>query len=200
MESEEEYLTPPVRDDTLLEIMEGEAWVPPSRARSPTLPPLSAAEYYNQGWSNMDYLCCSKDRKSVGVQSDAALVELPLSSLEGLSSDPVSTPSENSSPIPIPPPVIAHANCLRTVLDLSMSKQHAVHSKGHIDEEHNGCCYIRRGFFDRLDWYAPSTKDAIRNWRKACQDAGMSCSDSSESESSGWRGCRLVDRILARRT
>jgi len=41
MESDEEYLTPPVRDDTLLEIMEGESWVPPSCARSPTPPPFT---------------------------------------------------------------------------------------------------------------------------------------------------------------
>jgi len=28
MESDEEYLTPPVRDETLQEILEGESWVP----------------------------------------------------------------------------------------------------------------------------------------------------------------------------
>jgi len=151
MESDEEYLTPPVRDDTLLEIMEGEAWVPPSRAHSPILPLSTATEYYDQGWSNMDYSCCAKDRKPVGVQTDATLVELPPSSSEGSSSDSMSTPRENASPIPIPPPIIARANRLHTVLDLSMSKQRAVHSKGHIDEEHNNRRYIRGGFFDGLD-------------------------------------------------
>jgi len=50
-----------------------------------------------------------------------------------------------------------------------------------------------------LDRYTPSTEDAIRNWRKARRDAGMSCSDSSESSSSGWSSHRLVDRISARR-
>jgi len=102
--SEEEYLTPPVRDDTLLEIMEGEVWVPPSRACTPTPPPLSTAEYYDQGWSTMDYSCCSKDRKPTGVQTDATLVKLPPSSSEGSSSNSVLTPQENASPIPIPPP------------------------------------------------------------------------------------------------
>jgi len=115
MTSDEEYLTPPVRDETLQEILEGESWVPPSHARSPTPPPSTAAEYYDQGWSNMDYSCCARDRESTGVQTDAALVELPPSSSEGSSSDSVSTPRENASPIPIPPPVIARANRLRTV-------------------------------------------------------------------------------------
>jgi len=151
VDSKEEYLTPPVRDDTLLEIMEGEVWVPPSCACSPTPPPPSAAEYYEQGWSTMDHSCCAKDRKPAGVQTDATLVELPPSSSEGSSSDSVLTPSENVSPIPIPPPVVACANHLRTVLDLSVSKQYAVHSKGHTDEEHNGRCYICWGFFDGLD-------------------------------------------------
>jgi len=199
MESDEEYLTPPVQDDTLLEIMEGEVWVPPSHARSPTPPPSSAAEYYDQGWSSMDYSCCAKNRKPVGVQTDATLVELPPSSSEGSSSDSVSTPWENASPIPIPPPVIACANRLRTVLDLSVSKQRAVRSKGRIDEEHNGRRYIRGGFFDGLDRYAPSTKDAVHNWRKARRNAGMSCSDSSESSGGGRSSHRLVDSISTRR-
>jgi len=200
MGSDEEYLTPPVRDETLQEILEGESWVPPSRAHSPTPPPSTAAEYYDQGWSNMDYSCCARDRESTGVQTDAALVELPPSSSEGSSSDSVSTPRENASPIPIPPPVIAHANRLRTVLDLSMSKQRAVRSKGRIDEELNGRRYIRGGFFDGLDRYAPGAEEAIRNWRRARREAGVSCSDSSESSSSGRRGRRLVDRISARRS
>ena len=165
---------------------------------SPPLPPLSAAGYYDQGWLNMDYSCCAKDRKSVGIQMDAVLVELPPSSLEGTSSNLVSTPQENTSPIPIPPPVVAHAQHLHMVLDLSMSKQCAVCSKGCIDEEHNGHRYIRGGFFDGLDQYAPSTEDAIRNWQRAHREAGISCSDSSESSSSGKRSCRLVDRISAR--
>jgi len=164
MGSDEEYLTPPVRDDTLLEIMEGEVWVPPSRVASPPLPLVTAAEYYDQGWSTTDYSCCSKDRKPAGVQTDASLVELPPNSLEGSSSNLVLTPRENASPIPIPPPVVACANRLHTVLDLSVSKQHAVHSKGHIDEEHNGRRYIRGGFFNGLDQYAPSMEDTIRNW------------------------------------
>jgi len=154
MTLDEEYLAPPVRDETLQEIMEGESWVPPSRVTSPPLPPLSAAEYYGDGWSSMDYSCCAKNRESTGVQMDAALVELPPSSSEGSSSDSVSTPWENASPIPIPPPVIARANCLRTVLDLSMSRQRAVRSKGRIDEEHNNHQYIHGGFFDGLDRYA----------------------------------------------
>ena len=107
----EEYFTPPVRDDTLREILEGESWVLPSAPHTPT-PPQSAAEYYDQGWSTMDHSCCSKNREPVGFQTDAALVELPLSSSEGSSSDPVLTPSENSSPIPIPPPIIARSNHL----------------------------------------------------------------------------------------
>jgi len=200
MESDEEYLTPPVQDDTLLEIMEGEAWVPPSCARTPTPPPPSATEYYNQGWSTMDYSCCSKDRKPAGVQTDTTLVELPPSSLEGSSSDLVLTPQENASPIPIPPPVLACASCLRTVLDLSVSKQCAVCSKGRIDEEHNGCRYIRGGFFNGLDQYAPSTVDSICNWQWARRDAGLSCSDSSESSSSGRSSHQLMDRISARHT
>jgi len=200
MTSDEEYLAPPVRDETLQEIMEGESWVPLSRVSSPPPPPLSAVEYYGDGWSSMDYSCCAKNRESTGVQTDAALVELPPSSSEGSSSDSVSTPRENASPIPIPPPVVARANRLRTVLDLSVSRQRAVRSKGRIDEEHNDRRYIRRGFFDGLDRYAPSTKDAIRNWRKARRDAGMSCSDSSESSSSGRSSRRFVDRISSRRT
>jgi len=199
MGSDEEYLTPPVQDETLQEIMEGEIWVPLSRVASPP-PPVSAAEYYNQGWSNMDYSCCAKDRELTGVQTDATLVEFPPSSLEGSSSDSVSIPQENTSPIPIPPPVVARSNRLRTVLDLSMSKQHAVHSKGCIDEEHNGCQYICRGFFDGLDRYAPGAEEAICNWRGAHWEAGISCSDLSESSNSGKRGHWLVDRISARRT
>jgi len=199
MGSDKEYLTPPVRDDTLLEIMEGEVWVPPSRVASPPPPPVTAAEYYDQGWSTMDYSCCSKDRKPAGVQTDASLVKLPPSSLEGSSSNLVLTPWENASPIPIPPPVVACANHLRTVLDLSVSKQHAVRSKGHIDEEYNGRQYICRGFFNGLDQYAPNTEDTICNWRKARRDAGMSCSDSSESSSSRKSSCWLVDWISARR-
>ena len=80
-----------------------------------------------------------------------------------------------------------------------MSRQRAVRSKGRIDEDFNDHRYIRGGFFDRLDRYAPSMQDAIHNWRKAHQDAGMSCSDSSKSLSSG-RSRRLVDRVSARRT
>ena len=199
MESDEEYLTPPVRDETLQEILEGESWVPPSRARSPTPPPPTAAEYYDQGWSNMDYSCCAKNRESTGVQTDAALVELPPSSSEGSSSDSVSTPRENASPIPIPPPVVARSNRLRTVLDLSVSKQRAVRSKGRIDEEHLGRRYVRGGFFDGLDRYAPGADEAIRNWRRARREAGISCSDSSESSSGGRKSRRLVDRISGRR-
>ena len=152
MNPEEEYFTPPVRDDTLHEIMEGEAWVPPSAPHTPTLP-LSTAEYYNHDWSTMDYSCCSKDRKPAGVQTDATLVELPPSSSEGSSSDPVSAPSENSSLIPIPLPVVARSNRLQTVLDLSMSRQCAVRSKGHIDKDFNNCRYIHGGFFNGLDRY-----------------------------------------------
>jgi len=163
MGPKEEYFTPPVRNDTLQEILEGESWVPPSGIHTPT-PPLSAAEYYDQGWSTMDYSCCSKDRKSVDVQTDAALVELPPSSSEGSSSDPVSTPLENSSPIPIPLPVVVRSKRLRTVLDLSVSRQCAVRSKGRIDEDFNDHRYIHGGFFDGLDRYAPSMQDAIRNW------------------------------------
>jgi len=60
----------------------------------------------------MDYSCCSKDRKPVGVQTNAALVKLPPSSSEGSSSDLVSTPSENSSPISIPLPIITRSRML----------------------------------------------------------------------------------------
>jgi len=111
MDPEEEYFTPPVRDNTLHEIMEGEAWVPPSVPHTPT-PPLSTAKYYDHGWLTIDYSCCSKDRKPADVQTDAVLVELPPSSLEGSFSDLVSALSENSSPIPIPLPIIAHSNHL----------------------------------------------------------------------------------------
>ena len=106
---------------------------------------------------------------SVGVQAEVKLlVELPPSSSSNeSSSDPVSAPSENSSPIPIPPPVIVCSNCLHTVLDLSVSRQRAVHTKGHINKDFNNRRYIRGGFFDGLDRYAPSMQDAIRNWRKA---------------------------------
>jgi len=167
MTSDEEYLTPPVRDKTLQEIMEGESWVPLSRVASPPLPPLSAAEYYGDGWSTMDYSCCAKGRESTGVQMDAVLVALPPSSSEGSSSDLVSTPQENASPIPIPPPVVARSNHPRTVLDLSVSKQCAVHSKGHIDKEHLGRRYVRGSFFDGLDRYAPGAEEAICNWQRA---------------------------------
>ena len=122
MDPEDKYLTPPERDETLHEIMEGEVWVPPLIPHTPTLH-ISAANYYDHRWLTMDYSCCTKDRKPVGVQTDPELVELPPSSLEGLSSDLVLTPSENSSPIPIPPPIVAHSNHLQTALDLSVSKQ-----------------------------------------------------------------------------
>jgi len=45
----EEYFTPPVRDNTLREILEGESWVPPSAPHTPT-PPHTGNRGPNTHW------------------------------------------------------------------------------------------------------------------------------------------------------
>ena len=132
-------------------------------------PPVSTAEYYDQDFSTMDYLCCAKDRTSAGVQTKVELLVelLPSSSSNKSSSNLVLAPSENSSPAPIPPPILADSQCLQYVLNLSMSKQHAVRSGGCNDEDYNHHGYIHHDLFWGLDWYAPSTGDTIHNWRSS---------------------------------
>ena len=193
-----EYFTLPDANTTLCKILEGESFEAPQASLTPP-PPLSTTNYYGMGRDSMDYSCCAKNRMSAGAQTKVELlVELPPSnSSEESSSDLVSAPLENSSLVPIPLLVVAHSQHLCHVLNLSMSKQHAVRSRGHIDKDYDCHCYLQHGPFFRLDQYAPSTCDTICNWWKAHQDTGMSCSDSSESLSSG-RGHQLMDRISSR--